>query len=386
MNSAEVFRGASFTTSGMSAYRNWFAAPALIAFVAFAGCGGGGSSAGPGTAPAAAGTFTANFTFTIPAAPAALARRPAYISASSSSLVINIVYPGATVPGLVLNVNPLPAACSVTDGVTMCNVVVVAQASAKSFIVTFFDAPNGQGNALSTSTVAVPPAPNGVATINLTLDGVVARVGLSLVGLAYGRPGSAPLVVTAYDADGNVIGGSTPYSAPIQLSTSSAALALSTTTVTSPASTVNVTYNGVLDPTLLVIAQPQGKPPIDLQPFGPTPTPYASPSPSPTPTPAPLVALPPLAPSLTLTGPATVSVSEMGYRGQYTVMSSNTQVVTVTTPVTSIADVTAIAIDALNSGTANVTVTDSNGQSVVFPVTVTLTPITIQGVRHGSQR
>ena len=374
----------------MSAHRIWLAAPALIAFIAFAACGGGGSSTGSGAPPAA--TFTASFTFTIPAAPAQLARRPAYISASSQSLVINIVYPGATVPGLVLNVSPLPAACTVTSGTTMCNVAVVAQSSAKNFIVTFFDAPNGQGNALSTSTVAVPPAPNGVATINLTLDGVVARVGLSLVGLTYGRAGSAPLVVTAYDADGNVIGGTAPYSAPILLSTSSAALTLSTASVTSPASAVTVTYNGVLDPTLLVIAQPQGKAPIDLQPFGPTPTPASSPTPTPmptptpTPTPAPLTGVPPLALSLTITGPATVTVQETGYRGQYTVQTSNASVVTVTTPVTSTADVMPIAIDAVGSGTANVTVSDSYGQSVVFPVTVTLTPVTIQGIhRAGAQ-
>ena len=73
--------------------------------------------------------------------------------------------------------------------------------------------------------------------------------------------------------------------------------------------------------------------------------------------------------------------------GQYTVQTSNAAVVTVTTPVTSTADVMAIAINAVGSGTANVTVSDSNGQSVVFTVTVTLTPITIQGTRGaGRQR
>jgi hypothetical protein len=92
----------------------------------------------------------------------------------------------------------------------------------------------------------------------------------------------------------------------------------------------------------------------------------------------------PTALSLTQTGAASFTVTEAGYRGQYTVASSATSVVTVTTPVTSTADTTQIAISAAAAGSANVTVGDTNGQYVIVPVGVTLAPVTIQ--RVGVQR
>jgi hypothetical protein len=111
----------------------------------------------------------------------------------------------------------------------------------------------------------------------------------------------------------------------------------------------------------------------------PTPAPTASANASPTPGANPLNATP-AALSLTQTGAATFTVTEVGYRGQYAVASSGASVVTVTTPVASSADTTQIAIDALAPGSANVTVTDAAGQSVTVPVGVTITPITIQRV------
>ena len=98
------------------------------------------------------------------------------------------------------------------------------------------------------------------------------------------------------------------------------------------------------------------------------------------------MALPPTSPQLTQLGAATVSVQEVGYRGQYTVQSSNTNVITITTPVTSTSDITAIPIDAVGAGMANVTVSDAYGQQVVFAVTVTLTPITIQADHRGASQ
>jgi hypothetical protein len=88
----------------------------------------------------------------------------------------------------------------------------------------------------------------------------------------------------------------------------------------------------------------------------------------------------PTALSLTQTGAAAFTVTEVGYRGQYSVSSTATGVVTVTTPVTSAADTTQIAIDAVAPGSADVIVSDTNGQSVTVPVGVTITPVTIQRV------
>jgi hypothetical protein len=344
----------------------------LIAIVATAGCGGGGASSTASTTTVLpTGSFTASFSFVLPTTtPAQSARKPTYISASSKSLVIDIAYAGSTVPGLVFNLNPLPSTCTLVGDVTTCTATVVAQSSAKSFIVSFFDQPNGAGHMLSTATIPVPAAPGGVAQIDLVLDGVVATVGLTLSGLTYGVPGTGNLIVTPYDADGNIISGTAPYSGPITLSTSSAALTLSTTTVSNPAQTVGVTYSGALDPTLKVTAQPQGSAPVVITPF----TAAVAPSP--------LTGVPPLTPALTQTGAATIAVTETGYRATYAVASSNTQVVTVTTPVTSTSDTTTIGIVAVGAGSANVTVTDIYGQAVTFAVTVTLTPVTIQGVRR----
>ncbi len=344
----------------------------LISIVAIAGCGGGGgSSTASTTTVPPTGSFTASFSFVLPtSSTASTTRKPTYISESSRSLVINIAYAGSTVPGLVLNLNPLPANCAALNGITTCTATVVAQSSAKNFIVSFFDQANGQGRALSTATIPVPAAPGGVAQIDLVLDGVVATVGLALTGLTYGVPGTGNLVVTPYDADGNVIGGTAPFSGPITLSTSSTALTLSPTTVTGPGQTIVVTYSGAVDPTLKVTAQPQGTGPVVLTPFTASVPPAA------------LTGVPPLNPALTQTGAATIAVTEAGYRSTYAVASTNTQVVTVTAPVTSTADTTPITITAVGAGTANVTVTDIYGQSVTFTVTVTLTPITIQGIHR----
>lgn len=77
-------------------------------------------------------------------------------------------------------------------------------------------------------------------------------------------------------------------------------------------------------------------------------------------------------------------MTEAGYRGSYTVTSSNTSVVTVSTPVVSSSNTTTIAINAVAAGTANVTVKDGNNQSVVVSVGVTTTPVTIQAHKSKS--
>lgn len=76
-------------------------------------------------------------------------------------------------------------------------------------------------------------------------------------------------------------------------------------------------------------------------------------------------------------GAATLTASESGYAGQLTVSSDNASVITVTSPATASGGSATIDVDVVNAGFANITVTDSHGQSVVVPVTVTLTPVTI---------
>lgn len=93
-------------------------------------------------------------------------------------------------------------------------------------------------------------------------------------------------------------------------------------------------------------------------------------------TPAPLSVAPnPF--TATQTGAATLTASETGLSGNLTVSSDNASVVTVTSPATAGGGTATIHVNVVNAGFANIMVTDSHGQSVVIPVTVTLTPVTI---------
>jgi hypothetical protein len=225
----------------------------VLAFVCFAalcaGCGGGsGGSTGTNSVAPSGASITAHFSFTIsPQTPAtASVRRTTYISPSSQSLEIDVAYGTASAVGAQLNLAPLPASCSVTGGVTQCDIAVVAQASATAFVITFFDQPNEGGHVLSTATVPVPVAVNGVADVNATLLPVAASVQLAPVTpLINGIAGSTTLQFTVFDADGNPIAGSIPFSTPVQLVPASPAITFSPSSITSPATIVTVTYTGV---------------------------------------------------------------------------------------------------------------------------------------------
>jgi hypothetical protein len=186
----------------------------------------------------------------------ASARRTTYISPSSQSLEIDVAYGTASTVGAQLNLSPLPAACSVTEGVTTCDIAVVAQASATDFIIDFFDQPNEGGQILSTATVPVPAAVNGVANVSATLLPVAASIVLAPATPLYnGQPGSTTLNYTVLDAGGNPITGSLPFSAPLQLIPSSPAITFTPATITSPQTVVGVEYDGTPNTSTQIVAQ-----------------------------------------------------------------------------------------------------------------------------------
>jgi hypothetical protein len=76
-------------------------------------------------------------------------------------------------------------------------------------------------------------------------------------------------------------------------------------------------------------------------------------------------------------GTATLTATESGYAGSLTISSDNTSVITVTSPATASAGSATIHVNVVNAGFANLTITDSHNQQVVVPVTVTLTPVTV---------
>lgn len=237
----------------------------VLAFVCCAvlcaGCGGGsggntGTNPTPGTGSGA--SITAHFSFIVPpqTSTSATARHATYISPSSKSLEIDVAYGTASAVGAQLNLSPLPAACSVTGGVTECDLAVVAQSSATAFIINFFDQPNETGNILSTATVPVPAAVNGVADVSATLLPVTASIQLTPTPpLINGQAGSTTLLFTAFDAGGNPITGTLPFSAPIQLVPASSAITFSPSTITSPATAVTVTYSGAPNTNPQIVAQ-----------------------------------------------------------------------------------------------------------------------------------
>lgn len=188
--------------------------------------------------------------------------------------------------GLSLDLDPLPDVCTTSAGTTVCDVSVVAPPSVESFVATFYDAPNGTGNALSTATVPAPAVVNGAATVGVTLEGLVSGVVLNLTSsLVLGQAGSTQAVITALDADGDVVGGSAAYAGPITLTSSGAALAVTPSSVTAPATVVTLTYDGTPDPTLHLVVQPPAGPAFDYSPFGvapSTPPPGSTPGPAPT--------------------------------------------------------------------------------------------------------
>ncbi len=237
--------------------RSYFVLLCLLVAAVVAGCGGGGTGTN-GSLPSqnaahgAAGTRSATFTLTIPprSAAAANARNPAFVSPNAQSISIAVANgTGSPAPASTVNLSATSPACSSTTGGGLaCAIVVPAPIGNDTFAVTLFAGANGSGSVLSTATVAgsVTIAQNN--TIPIVLDGVVASIAVSVTngnGMIPGGYATAlPVVITAKDAGGATIVGGDPYANPITLTNAdtSGVTTLSTTSVTSPASAVTLTY------------------------------------------------------------------------------------------------------------------------------------------------
>jgi hypothetical protein len=124
----------------------------------------------------------------------------------------------------------------------------------ENFLVTTYDQPplNGQpqGNVLSANTIQATIVLNNANQLLLALNGVPASLVVTpaVSFLPLGAHANLAFSVTALDADGDTIIGPGTYAAPIELAIAddpNTTLALSATTLTSPASTnVTLLYNG----------------------------------------------------------------------------------------------------------------------------------------------
>ncbi len=221
------------------------AALAVTAAVAAAGCGGGNASAlTPGTVRSAA-SIPVTFTIALPQrSGAAHVRVPRYVSASTKSATVSVTPAGGTASA------PVVIACSTTA----CSGTVNAPVGSDTFAVKLYDGANGTGHLLSMGTVTQTIVLDAANRVNVTFDGVVASLALGLAPshVPSGTPASVTVDVSARDADGNTIVGPGRYvdasGAPLDIALSdsdtSPATSLSRTSVSAPATSVTLRYDG----------------------------------------------------------------------------------------------------------------------------------------------
>ena len=150
------------------------------------------------------GTADVLVSIRIPRDVATARRRVAYVSPGTASMAITVG--GQTTTALC----PAPA--------TTCSASVAAPLGMQTFSIGLYDSASAL---LSSGSASVTIVANTVNAVNLTFDGVVASLGLSLTttSLAVGVAGSTTLNVVAQDADGYQIVQPGFYTQPIVVST-----------------------------------------------------------------------------------------------------------------------------------------------------------------------
>ena len=216
-------------------------------------CASGGSTPVSGGAlPYRVPSVTSvTFHIAVPRLGSASARHPAYVSASTASLAVNITDSGGhNVGGGYLNMAALSSACATALPSTLsCSLTVpvtIASSGSYTFLVATYDQPQTQncipgaapvcvGNVLSQTTFAQSLSIDAANTVSLTLDGIPAAIRFApltsgylqgtVSGLTLWGPASQQLSLAVQDAAGNTIVG--PGSPAITLSSSSPAVTVS---------------------------------------------------------------------------------------------------------------------------------------------------------------
>ena len=339
---------------------------------AIVACGGGGGGSGSGSLPIARSTPVSQsakgvFTIRIPLAQQAMRKRPEYVSPATQSVSFQV----APNPAQVVALGTSSPDCTQSDGYNVCSANFDAPIGENTMVVQTFASNNGTGPVLSMNSIQIDIIAGQVNPINVILNGVVNSLTLALspTSVTYGTPSSVQATWEAIDASGytivgpgSFVDGSGNPLAPALSSSDSADFTITPLPTPSPGWTVAYDGTGTSSPTLTLSA-PGASPAISSVASTLTVITPISASPSPL--------------NVGETGPQTIYVTEAGYRGNYTVSSDATKIVSVTTPVTATSNTTPITVTANAAGTAHVTITDSKSQSVTVTVVVTLTPVTI---------
>ncbi|HKU68865.1 MAG TPA: hypothetical protein VJP85_13915 [Candidatus Baltobacteraceae bacterium] len=233
-------------------YTRFTLACALTALLA--ACGGGGSAgtgplpAPPSSSPAPVQTPNAQFVIQIPAigTTAASSRRtssarPMDFSASTQSVTIAV----GTQVLTTADVSATSSFCkSAAGGGRTCTIGITAPTGNDVFTITAYDQANAKGNAIAKGTVAAAISTQP-ATVNVAVAGTIAsiKVALSNPYPPVGTAATVNVVVSALDADGNVVLGPYPANVLLQDSDTSGATVLSTATIADSSTAATLTYN-----------------------------------------------------------------------------------------------------------------------------------------------
>ena len=242
------------------------AAPLLAAFAVSCG-GGSGTSSGPPPVPTASPvpTGTERITITIPPkTSSSVARAPRYISPSTQS--ISVTLPGGATTTVALT--PTNPQCRNQGTSVVCTADVQVPVGTTTVVVSTFASTDGSGTPLAKAAVSITVVAGTVQAVNVTLNGVVASLFLSVAPttLTNGEPFTASVTVGAKDAAGNTIVGPEPYADvngnPISITLTdgdtSGATMLSQASVTAPTASVTLNYNGATTSNFTVSASAPG--------------------------------------------------------------------------------------------------------------------------------
>ncbi len=346
--------------------------PALVASMLVAcGGGGGGGSAVPAAGGGMHSTGQATVSVLIPNAPYAAPsahRAPQLISAATVALQFSVIRvdgasPSPAIPPLVITIATSPD-CSKVSGGTSCSVSVpVPIATSVVIQIATLDA---NGNVLGVGDVGpIDTTQANIPAQSVSLGGVPASLTLSPSAVSAPDDGAThtiTLTVSAKDSSGNTILPPGSYGVPITLAlvnASGTALSLSPATIASPGpngdTTVTLTYNA---------AQPAGLTQITA----------SSGSATQSATFAPLVFTPTTFGQLYTGAPVTVTVSEAGYGGAFTITAPSF-VSTTCAPAScapaSPGGAVAITMNATSAGNGNLAIADTHGAAASIALSAT---------------
>ncbi len=195
----------------------------------------------PTATPAASPFVSGTVRILVPATSPSHARRPSFVSPSAKSF--SIVIDGAA--PFAVNVS----SCPLSSGAYVCSVPVSAAIGQVSATVSVYDAANGTGKLLGSGSASGTVTQGSPFSLPVNISPVAAGFAATYAyafGSAFvtGTAGSATATVQFTDPDGNAIPAGTSFASTITLGASDPSITVSPTSLTAPATTLAISYNG----------------------------------------------------------------------------------------------------------------------------------------------